>query len=599
MDPIQEKLLIYQALLSATSSLALGNTPDDVLRAACNALASLSSHICLAWMYLGNPEREVIRPSYAAGVAAEYVQSLSIDRSPEAMKGPARRSLAANMPVVVDVESDASFHIWREQAAFFGLKEGLTLPIGDHEMEQRGLIVIFSRTARYFEQVGIEPFFAFTQLASVGLDQARMRMKLEEMSTIDPTTRLLNRAAMQEFFTRMHAQSKRAARHFSLLLLDLDHFKLINDNYGHETGDKMLRGVSDLFGRLLRRSDWVGRWGGEEFLAILPDTGEREAMQIAEQLRSGVEQLRIDFNGREIQTTVSIGVASCPRDGDSPEILLRAADAALYEAKKTGRNRIVVAMEQHEIHSIIRKIDSAIAAGRLVPAYQPIVDLKTGVQVAEEALARLIDEQGNVLPAADFIQAASELQLTHLIDFQIIKRTMGHCVANTHGGITNRLHFVNLSADILLHQEIIQALFDEARQACEQCGIAGGPQKPMVIEITERQFMGDMEAVKSKLAPFLDFGMRLAIDDFGSGYSSFRYLAELPVSYLKIEGTLVQQIHDKRVQKILRRISNIAHDLDLITIAEYVEDEATANRLRDLEIDWAQGYYFGRPELAG
>jgi diguanylate cyclase len=120
----------------------------------------------------------------------------------------------------------------------------------------------------------------------------------------------------------------------------------------------------------------------------------------------------------------------------------------------------------------------------------------------------------------------------------------------------------------------------------------------LVLEITERQLLGDMNAVRAKLAPFLDFGMRLAIDDFGSGYSSFQYLADLPVSFLKIEGSLIKQVKDKRVRQIVRRISDIAKDLELITIAEFVEDAETADILRDLEIDWAQGYLFGRPVLA-
>ncbi|WP_147072450.1 GGDEF domain-containing phosphodiesterase, partial [Sulfuriferula plumbiphila] len=315
-------------------------------------------------------------------------------------------------------------------------------------------------------------------------------------------------------------------------------------------------------------------------------------------LREAIEKFSIRLNTQKIKTSASIGIASYPRDGDTPDFLMKAADAALYEAKKSGRNRVVAARDKREVYSIAAKLNTAIETSRLVPAYQVIVDLKTRKPVAEEALARLIDESGNIIAANDFISAAMELQLTHLVDYQIIKQTMSHCASNIAGGGQRMAHFVNISADLLLHQDLIQSLFIEAQSACILCGVDMEPTKPLVLEITERQLLGDANAVKAKLSPFIDFGMRLAIDDFGSGYSSFQYLADLPVSFLKIEGSLIKQVKDKRVRQILKRISDIAKDLQLTTIAEFVEDADTADILCELEIDWAQGYFFGRPVLA-
>jgi len=598
MDSFQEQLSIYKALLMATKSLAQGNTPDEVLRAACDALVASSERICLAWMYLGNPGTEVIRPSYSVGRAAEYTRDLVLDLSPEAMKGPGRRSLAINEPILVPVSSDSTFGIWREKAIRYGFQEGLTLPIGDPHHPFRGLIVIFVDTQDYFEQVGMAPFIAFAQLATVALDQTRLKISLAEMATIDPLTNLLNRRAFQEVINREYASAKRLEKPFSMLLFDLDRFKMLNDNYGHDVGDKILLGVSDIAKTTLRTSDWLSRWGGEEFLAILPDTDEYGALKIAERLREEIANFSISLNNQKINTSASIGIASYPRDGDTPDFLVKAADAALYEAKKSGRNRVVEAKEKREVYSIAAKLNSAIEHHRLLPAYQVIVDIKTGKPVAEEALARLVDESGNIIVATDFIMAAMELQLTHLIDYQIIKQTMSRCANNVAGGGQNIAHFVNISADLLLHQDLIQGLFADAQAACISCGVDFGPTKPMVLEITERQLLGDANAVKAKLAPFIEFGMRLAIDDFGSGYSSFQYLVDLPVSFLKIEGSLIQQVKDKRVRQIVKRISDIAKDLQLISVAEFVEDADTADILRELEIDWAQGYFFGRPELA-
>ncbi|MBU1692131.1 MAG: EAL domain-containing protein [Gammaproteobacteria bacterium] len=598
MESTQEQLSIYKALLLATKSLAQGNTPEEVLRAACDAIVAASEHVCLAWMYLGNPDSETIRPSYSVGRASEYTRDLVVDLSPEAMNGPGRRSLAKNEPVLVQIDSDPSFGIWREKAIRFGLQEGLTLPIGDPDQPFRGLIVVFVDTREYFEQIGMEPFIAFAQLATVALDQARLKVSLEEMASIDPLTNLLNRRAFQEVVNREYACAKRSGKPFSMLLFDLDRFKMLNDNYGHDIGDKILLGVSDTAKITLRTTDWLSRWGGEEFLAILPDTDERGAFKIAERLRGEIEKFSIQLNNQKIKTTASIGIASYPRDGDTPDFLLKAADAALYEAKKSGRNRVVEARDKREVYSIAAKLNTAIESNRLMPAYQVIVDLKTGKPVAEEALARLIDESGNVIEATDFISAAMELQLTHLVDYQIIRQTMSHCAANIASGGQDIAHFVNISADLLLHQDLVQGLFAEAQAACISCGVDLGPTKPMVLEITERQLLGDANAVKAKLAPFIDFGMRLAIDDFGSGYSSFQYLADLPISFLKIEGSLIKQLKDKRVRQIVKRISDIAKDLQLTTIAEFVEDADTAEILCELGIDWAQGYFFGRPVLS-
>lgn len=597
MVPLQEKLSVYKALLTGTKSLAQENTPHEVLKAACDALVASSERICLAWMYLGNPASETIRPSYSAGRASEYALNVELGLSPEAMKYPSRRALAINEPVFIKVNSDPSFAIWRESALRYGFQEGLVLPIGDPDYPLRALVVIFADTENYFDLIGLDPFLAFGQLATVALNQARMKIALEATASTDPLTSLLNRRAMQDTISREYAYAKRTAKPLSMILFDLDRFKVINDNYGHDIGDTILLGVSRVAKNTLRTTDWLSRWGGEEFLAILPDTDEAGALTIAERLRQKIEVFSIQLNRQKIKTSVSIGIASYPRDGDTPDFLMKAADAALYEAKKSGRNCVVEAKNKREVYSIAAKLSGAIANNRLVPACQAIVDLKTGNQVAEEVLARLIDESGNIITAVDFIPAAMELQLTHLVDYQIIKQTMNRCSANVAAGGQRLMHFVNISADLLLHQGIIQDLFAEAQLACLACGVELGPIKPLVLEITERQLLGDIDAVKAKLAPFIDFGMRLAIDDFGSGYSSFQYLADLPVSFLKIEGSLIMQVKDKRVRQIVKRISDIAKDLQLISIAEYVEDAETADILRDLEIDWGQGYLFGRPVL--
>ncbi|MDH5784430.1 MAG: EAL domain-containing protein [Chromatiales bacterium] len=240
----------------------------------------------------------------------------------------------------------------------------------------------------------------------------------------------------------------------------------------------------------------------------------------------------------------------------------------------------------------------AIDEQRLRPAYQPIIELATGQVVAEEALARIITPEGDVIPAEAFIQMAEERGLVHLIDHQLISHTVRRCVGQLAGGASPIDHFVNISADLLEFPALVQSILDLAVQSCTSCFASVPEKKPLVIEITERQLLTDIPRTREVLAPFLDFGLRLAIDDFGSGYSSLLYLADLPVTFLKLEGELVRRApHEPKVRAILRGVQDLAQELEVKTIGEFIEDERTLDCVREIGIDWAQGHHLGRPEV--
>lgn len=382
----------------------------------------------------------------------------------------------------------------------------------------------------------------------------------------------------------------------SLLLFDMDRFKVINDLYGHLTGDQVLVQVGHAVRATLRLSDGASRWGGEEFLCLLPDTDAQQAMQIAERLRERIAATELDIKGHHIRTSISVGVANYPQDGHSTGTLLAAADANLYEAKRGGRNRVLrCSHESGGILSLAGQLEEALRENRVRAAYQPIIDLKNGRMQAEEALARLLGPEGETREAGCFIEAATQSQLLHLVDFTIIQQAMDRCV---QGLARNEriIHFVNVSADLLRHPDLLKHLQDYAEGQCQACADQLGGEKPIVIELTERELLGDTRQVRRLLAPFLDFGLRLAIDDFGSGYSSFKYLSDLPVSFLKIEGEFVRGAeHEPKMRRIVQHIHDIAQDFNLITIAEQVENQVTVNIMQDIGIDWAQGYHFGRP----
>lgn len=415
----------------------------------------------------------------------------------------------------------------------------------------------------------------------------------------DPLTRLPNRDAIQQTLKQLHTRFERQNSTYSILLLDLDRFKLVNDTYGHNAGDQLLKKLATEMTESLRPYDNLGRWGGEEFLCILPNTDIQGALDSAERFRELISQQYVEIDNQQVRTTASIGVASFPHDDYDVSEILRIADAMLYEAKRHGRNRVASSRNQEgNILSIARQLEEAIASDNIVPMYQPIMDLQTGELVAQEALARMHTDNGTYLEAGKFIEAALHLQMTHKIDHAITKQTILYCSNRVLQGNPPLPHFVNVSADLLRHPDLVQDIFSTALCQCEACGDRIGQEKPLVIEITEQQLLTDVKEAKRILQPFLDFGLRLAVDDFGSGYSSLHYLAELPITFLKIDGRLVQRVtRDKKVRAIIKGIQNIADDLALTTIAEFVEDQATLDTLRELGVSWGQGYFFGRPEL--
>ncbi len=429
-------------------------------------------------------------------------------------------------------------------------------------------------------------------------DRVKAERKVAFQATHDALTGLINRYELRTIIDKNHAQAVRHKDPYSIILMDLDRFKLLNDTYGHANGDKVLKSVAATLEREARASDWFGRWGGEEFICLLPKTDNHEASLVAERMRRKVETTPLSIGGRNIKLTTSIGVTSFPEDGDSPETLLAAVDEALYEAKHAGRNRIRHARHQAVgIYSMAGQLETALEQGLLKAAYQPIVELATERVVAEEALTRIRLSDSDILVADQFIEAASHLQLAHKIDHYMAAESLARC---THLIEEGRLikHFVNFSVDLLRHPNLVDDIIQQATDTYGSDTTTFHGVKPLVIEITEREFLGNIKEARNTLAPLIDFGMQLAIDDFGSGYSSFQYLADLPISFLKIEGGLIRRVKsEKKVRSIVTAMQEIATELGLISIAEHIEDQETADILRDIGVDWGQGFLFGKAEF--
>lgn len=405
----------------------------------------------------------------------------------------------------------------------------------------------------------------------------------------------INRSELLSSLETLLKESRRAHRPCSLILFSIDRFRLINGRFGHAEADTVLRRVAVSARQFLRDKGMVGRWGGDEFMCVLPGADVVTSYRIAEQLRQRIVGEVISVGMGVTTVTCSFGVACHPENGSDTESLLVAAEEALYTAKHSGRNRVLHASGlESPVFTLGGIVETALREERVMPAYQPIFNLNTGDLVAEEALARIITTDEKVLEAHEFIDAACQLQLTHKIDRVLFESALRRSTDHASRGKRVTV-FVNVSGNLLRHPKLIAELAEATRCVCAED--KHGSFKRLVIEITERELFDDPEAARRLFAPFLDFGLGLALDDFGSGYSSFQYLADLPVSYLKLDGRLIQRLNESRIRAIVRGIRNTAADLGLITLAEYVEHERQANILREIGVDWAQGHYFGKATM--
>ncbi|MHB1677100.1 MAG: putative bifunctional diguanylate cyclase/phosphodiesterase [Sulfuriferula sp.] len=443
----------------------------------------------------------------------------------------------------------------------------------------------------------------FVELLAAGFSQILLQIRqhevLQNMALTDALTELPNRRAAEIRLQEELARVARTGEYFTVSICDLDRFKLVNDNYGHQIGDTILQHAARTLQQEMRYGDWIARWGGEEFLIYLYDTNPEQAYQIMERLRTNYQNTPFkQFN--DLDLTISAGISSVQSRTIDLNRTLSNADTALYDAKNRGRNRVILHQKgQRSIFKHAGEIHTALKNNKIIAAFQPIADLATGKIVAKEALARLVNMQGRLVPATDFINAAEGLQIVQLIDETIAHQTLEYCIREQESSNKPHItHFINLSPQLLSNPERLTALLHKIERTCADYNEPGDNKEPLLVfEITERQFIHDFDQLCNQIKPLIDMGFHLALDDFGSGYSSFLYLAKLPISYLKIEGWLISNMRGNlKITEIIQAIVDLSRKQNIITIAENIEDAETAKLLLEMGVNWGQGYYFGYPE---
>jgi diguanylate cyclase (GGDEF)-like protein len=416
--------------------------------------------------------------------------------------------------------------------------------------------------------------------------------RLQELSDRDYLTGLYNRRKFEEFLSY---EIKRSVRHddkFTILMIDLDNFKYVNDTYGHASGDLVLKEVTEIFSKNLRNADILARLGGDEFAVILPQTSYEDGYVVVEKLRSRLEATPISLMFDQITLTASFGVAEYPEQGESIETLLTGSDLAMYKAKRSGKNAIARADQSDQEMAVeIQKkgefLRRAIEEDRVEPFVQPIYNISTGKLFGYEVLARIRDGE-RFMAAGQFIEVAERLGFAPQIDHIILTKGLQ---TREEKGLWGQRFFFNLSTNSLFGGDYV-ALIEGHYARCPSDSLKEG----ITIEILEREAIHNVKGLMEIISEMKEIGITFALDDFGSGFSSFVYLKYFDTDFVKIDGEFIKNIMVNEKDRIfVKHIHQIAKEFGKETIAEYVEDEETLNILKEIGVDYAQGYHFGRP----
>ena len=431
--------------------------------------------------------------------------------------------------------------------------------------------------------------FHVVRLMKVIEDLEKAQLSVRFLSEYDPLTLLYNRRTFEELLQERIEQSQRTMSVFSLIFIDVDGFKLINDTYGYSVGDMALRFLASAIKENLRRVDIACRLGGDEF-AVLLLSDKHTAKNVADRIIRNIKENPLEVDGKKISLSVSAVIISYPHDGYSVEDLISTGELLMRDVKRQGKGTVFVSEEETKREvEIVRGFEKTLLEGpheeAVVPYLQEIVDVKSGKLYAFEVLMRLKFE-GRLLSAGEFIPTAERLGLMQKLDLLLAEK-----VFKEYGrfGGEDILLFFNMVPENANEEfmELIKAKADEYSVPIDR----------LVFEITERSAVQDILSMSEFVREFKNLGFKFAIDDFGSGYSSFYYLKYLPVNYLKIEGEFIKSLPRSSTDTaFVKAIVNVARELGIKTVAEFVEDESILQVIKELGIDYAQGYYIGKPE---
>lgn len=431
-------------------------------------------------------------------------------------------------------------------------------------------------------------------------DSHAMEQRLSFLATHDPLTRLLNRYAFEQRLKKALEDARSNISHHVLCYMDLDQFKIVNDTCGHVAGDAMLQMLAKLLQNNLRHSDTLARLGGDEFGLLLEDCSLERAETLTSKICEAVKEFRFSWEEKTFTTGVSVGITAITEDTASIDLAMSAADAACYVAKDMGRNRVhihmadddEVAKRQGEMRWV-SEIQSAMEEGRLYLNRQAIVSLSDKERDSDhcEILLRMRDKDGRDVPPGAFIPAAERFALMPMLDRWVIQNTLRWLEDAHNRGRQMGLCSINISGHSLADEGLKDFIL-------LQLNFHKIPAEKICFEITETAAVSRLDQANHFISEMRDLGCRFALDDFGTGMSSFAYLKNLPVDFLKIDGSFVRDLLEDPVDRgMVESINQIGHLMGLKTIAEYVENDRVRECLAEIGVDYVQGFGVSTPKM--
>ena len=416
----------------------------------------------------------------------------------------------------------------------------------------------------------------------------------------DALTKLINRMEFELCVEVLINETRQTEHEHVLCYLDIDQFKVVNDTCGHYAGDELIKQLAGKFKNKVRESDVVGRLGGDEFGILFKECTVEKAKELMDVIRQNIHRTHFSWDDKSFNVSISAGLVAINSHSESLYELLSAADSACYAAKDEGRNRIHIYKEDDTLMKgrvgemqWVHRLTKALKENRFRLYHHPIQSLRSDgpKENACEILVRMEDEDGNIVPPLAFIPAAERYNLMTEIDKWVISNVLDRM--NTNSDFFDELDFsfsINISAQSLSNEKFLEYIV-------EKIEASGVKPSRLCFEITETTAIANLSRAQTFISTLKSLGCMFSLDDFGSGLSSFAYLKNLEVDYLKIDGAFIRNLADDEIDRaMVTSINQVGHIMKIKTIAEYVETEEVLNILKDIGVDYVQGHYLGVPE---
>jgi diguanylate cyclase (GGDEF)-like protein/PAS domain S-box-containing protein len=497
--------------------------------------------------------------------------------------------------IVADIADDPLWKDYRDLAAQHGLRSCWSAPILSHQGAVLGTFAMYSARVREPSPIETRLTEMTTRIAAIAIERKRAEDQISFLAHHDALTGLPNRSLLKDRLTQAMLQTQRHNPWVSVVFVDLDNFKTVNDSLGHTAGDALLKVIARRMVDCVKPTDTVVRLGGDEFVILLVDQLESPdaVSAILERIRVAITR-PVPIEGQVFHITCSMGVATFPNDGLDAETLLRNADAAMYKAKDAGRDCFQFYTSEmnttaHERLALQEAMRNGIARSEFYLLYQPQVDLQSGRLFAVEALARWQHPVLGVISPAQFIPLAEETGLIVPLGDWVLHEACRQNKAWQDAGLPP----INISVNVSARQFHDRSWISRVKRALSESGLEA---RYLELELTESLLMRDVDQAIATMKELQAMGVHFAIDDFGTGYSSLSSLKNLPVARLKIDQSFIRNLaNDENDKGIAAAVISLGQRLNMRVIAEGVETDEQLAFLRDNHCDEIQGYHFSRP----